>query len=59
MVLCLLTNLIFQIQFCNIDYDEFIFYHDGEFFSREGIKEGMITLHPAGSSLTPFRQVIK
>ena len=32
----------------NIDYDEFIFYHDGEFFSRGGIKEGMITLHPAG-----------
>jgi homogentisate 1,2-dioxygenase len=32
----------------NIDYDEVIFYHRGEFFSRAGIKEGMLTFHPAG-----------
>jgi homogentisate 1,2-dioxygenase len=32
----------------NIDYDEFIFYHDGDFFSRDGIAPGMMTLHPAG-----------
>src|SRR5439155_17522357 len=32
----------------NIDYDEVIFYHRGEFFSRAGIGEGMITFHPAG-----------
>ena len=30
----------------NTDYDEFIFYHDGGFFSRNNIKAGMATLHP-------------
>jgi homogentisate 1,2-dioxygenase len=32
----------------NIDYDEVIFYHSGEFFSRVGIDAGMLTFHPAG-----------
>lgn len=32
----------------NVDYDEVIFYHRGEFFSRAGIEEGMITWHPFG-----------
>jgi homogentisate 1,2-dioxygenase len=32
----------------NIDYDEVIFYHRGEFFSRAGIGEGLITFHPQG-----------
>jgi homogentisate 1,2-dioxygenase len=32
----------------NTDYDEFIFYHDGDFFSRDGIHAGMATLHPRG-----------
>ena len=32
----------------NIDYDEVLFYHDGEFFSRDGIKPGMMTFHPQG-----------
>jgi homogentisate 1,2-dioxygenase len=32
----------------NIDYDEVLFYHDGEFFSRAGIRPGMITFHPQG-----------
>lgn len=32
----------------NIDYDEVIFYHDGDFFSREGIRPGMVTFHPQG-----------
>jgi homogentisate 1,2-dioxygenase len=32
----------------NIDYDEVIFYHRGEFFSRAGITEGMLTFHPQG-----------
>ncbi|MCB9781325.1 MAG: homogentisate 1,2-dioxygenase [Alphaproteobacteria bacterium] len=32
----------------NIDYDEVIFYHDGDFFSREGIEPGMVTFHPQG-----------
>ncbi len=32
----------------NNDYDEIIFYHMGEFFSRDNIHPGMITLHPCG-----------
>jgi homogentisate 1,2-dioxygenase len=32
----------------NTDYDEFIFYHDGDFFSRDNIEAGMATLHPRG-----------
>ena len=32
----------------NTDYDEFIFYHDGNFFSRDNISPGMVTLHPRG-----------
>lgn len=32
----------------NIDFDEVIFYHDGEFFSRGGITPGMVTFHPQG-----------
>ncbi|MBI3544843.1 MAG: homogentisate 1,2-dioxygenase, partial [Deltaproteobacteria bacterium] len=32
----------------NIEYDEVIFYHDGDFFSRSGIKPGMVTFHPTG-----------
>jgi homogentisate 1,2-dioxygenase len=32
----------------NIDRDEVIFYHDGQFFSRAGIGPGMMTLHPQG-----------
>lgn len=32
----------------NIDFDEVLFYHDGDFFSRTGITPGMMTLHPQG-----------
>lgn len=32
----------------NIDYDEVLFYHSGDFFSREGIRPGMVTFHPQG-----------
>ncbi len=32
----------------NVDYDEVLFYHGGQFFSREGIGAGMVTFHPAG-----------
>lgn len=32
----------------NVDYDEVLFYHDGDFFSRDGIDAGMLTWHPAG-----------
>lgn len=32
----------------NIDFDEVLFYHEGNFFSREGISAGAITWHPQG-----------
>lgn len=32
----------------NIDYDEVLFYHDGDFFSRAGVSAGMVTFHPQG-----------
>jgi homogentisate 1,2-dioxygenase len=32
----------------NIDYDEVLFYHAGDFFSRDNIKPGAISFHPAG-----------
>jgi homogentisate 1,2-dioxygenase len=37
----------------NDDYDEVIFYHAGNFFSRDNIKPGMITFHPAGFTHGP------
>ena len=37
----------------NDDYDELIFYHRGSFFSRDNIRPGMITLHPAGATHGP------
>jgi homogentisate 1,2-dioxygenase len=32
----------------NVDYDEVLFYHAGDFFSRQGISAGMLTFHPQG-----------
>ncbi|MES2528663.1 MAG: homogentisate 1,2-dioxygenase [Bdellovibrionota bacterium] len=32
----------------NIDYDEVLFYHQGNFFSRDNIDAGAITYHPQG-----------
>ena len=32
----------------NDDFDEVIFYHRGNFFSRDNIHPGMVTLHPCG-----------
>ncbi len=37
----------------NDDYDEFIFYHKGEFFSRDNIHPGMTTFHPRGFTHGP------
>jgi len=37
----------------NDDYDEVIFYHRGEFFSRDDIRPGMVTLHPGGFTHGP------
>jgi homogentisate 1,2-dioxygenase len=32
----------------NIDYDEVLFYHNGDFFSRNNLHSGMMSFHPAG-----------
>jgi homogentisate 1,2-dioxygenase len=32
----------------NIDFDEVLFYHRGQFFSRAGVGAGMLTFHPQG-----------
>ncbi len=32
----------------NIDFDEVLFYHQGDFFSRDNIEPGAITFHPQG-----------
>jgi homogentisate 1,2-dioxygenase len=37
----------------NDDFDEVIFYHAGAFFSRDGIKPGMVTFHPCGFTHGP------
>lgn len=43
----------------NDDYDEVIFYHAGDFFSRDHIKPGMITFHPAGFTHGPHPKALK
>lgn len=42
----------------NDDYDEVIFYHAGDFFSRDGIGPGMMTLHPAGLTHGPHPKAL-
>jgi homogentisate 1,2-dioxygenase len=37
----------------NDDFDEVIFYHAGQFFSRDNIKPGMVTFHPSGFTHGP------
>lgn len=37
----------------NDDYDEVLFYHQGDFFSRDNIEKGMVTFHPAGFTHGP------
>lgn len=43
----------------NDDYDEVIFYHDGDFFSRDDIGPGMITFHPSGFTHGPHPNALK
>lgn len=43
----------------NDDYDEVIFYHRGEFFSRDNIHPGMITWHPCGFTHGPHPGALK
>jgi homogentisate 1,2-dioxygenase len=37
----------------NDDFDEVIFYHAGDFFSRDNIRPGMVTFHPSGFTHGP------
>jgi len=43
----------------NIDYDEVLFYHDGDFFSRDNLHPGMMSLHPAGFPHGPHPKAMK
>ncbi len=43
----------------NIDYDEVLFYHDGNFFSRDNLHAGMLSLHPAGFPHGPHPKAVK
>jgi homogentisate 1,2-dioxygenase len=42
----------------NDDYDEVIFYHAGDFFSRDNIHPGMLTFHPGGFTHGPHPQAL-
>ncbi|MEQ6327259.1 homogentisate 1,2-dioxygenase [Pseudomonas chengduensis] len=43
----------------NDDYDEVLFYHRGNFFSRDNIEQGMVTLHPCGFPHGPHPKALK
>ncbi len=43
----------------NDDYDEVIFYHAGDFFSRDNIKPGMVTFHPCGFTHGPHPKALQ
>jgi homogentisate 1,2-dioxygenase len=43
----------------NDDYDEVIFYHAGNFFSRDNIHPGMLTLHPCGFTHGPHPKALE
>ena len=42
----------------NDDYDEVIFYHAGDFFSRDDIHPGMVTFHPGGFTHGPHPKAL-
>jgi homogentisate 1,2-dioxygenase len=43
----------------NDDYDEVLFYHAGDFFSRDDIDAGMMTFHPSGFTHGPHPKALK
>ena len=43
----------------NDDFDEVLFYHAGDFFSRDNIDAGMMTFHPAGFTHGPHPKALK
>jgi homogentisate 1,2-dioxygenase len=42
----------------NDDYDEVIFYHAGDFFSRDNIHPGMLSWHPCGFTHGPHPKAL-
>ncbi|MEX2489134.1 MAG: homogentisate 1,2-dioxygenase [Pseudomonadales bacterium] len=43
----------------NDDYDEVLFYHRGDFFSRDNVEKGMLTFHPCGFTHGPHPKALK
>ena len=43
----------------NDDFDEVIFYHRGDFFSRDNVDRGMVTFHPCGFTHGPHPKALK
>jgi homogentisate 1,2-dioxygenase len=43
----------------NDDYDEVLFYHQGNFFSRDNVEAGMISYHPSGFTHGPHPKALK
>ncbi len=43
----------------NTDYDEVLFYHDGDFFSRDHLHAGMMSFHPPGFPHGPHPKAIE
>ena len=43
----------------NDDYDEVLFYHAGDFFSRDNIHPGMVTFHPCGFTHGPHPKALQ
>ena len=43
----------------NDDFDEVLFYHAGDFFSRDHIEAGMMTFHPSGFTHGPHPKALK
>jgi homogentisate 1,2-dioxygenase len=42
----------------NDDFDEVLFYHAGDFFSRDNIDAGMMTFHPSGFTHGPHPKAL-
>ncbi len=42
----------------NDDFDEVIFYHAGDFFSRDNIHPGMVSMHPCGFTHGPHPKAL-
>ena len=43
----------------NDDYDEVIFHHAGDFFSRDNVHPGFMTLHPCGFTHGPHPKALE